>query len=354
MSQKKRYKVSLPSGDTLWLQGNTISEAFWDGWEKYSSLSDESGQTTKCLTVREFIIQKYKPAFFDTLKDTTRITYEQYLNLNILPFLGDYPMNQVKVDTIQKFYNWMATASQRGRKADLNKNTIERVRGLTSRIFKVAQEMGIISDTPFKNTILRIRAASGTHHNALDDDTVTRIKREIPLLEDEEEKLYMTLSVFMGMRPEEVMGLCWEDLNLEHSFGYVRRAVTYPDNSKPCIDTPKTEKSVRTILITSIPKRVLTSTLQVSGFILGGEQPWCYSHKERVRRRAFDHLDLKGVTPYDFRATFATQAKESGLTSAQVADLLGHADTRMVETVYARTRHNSVMKQLDAIERLNR
>ncbi len=49
----------------------------------------------------------------------------------------------------------------------------------------------------------------------------------------------------------------------------------------------------------------------------------------------------------------ATQAKESGQTSAQVADLLGHKDTRMVEKIYARTRHHSVMKQLEAIERLN-
>ena len=56
---------------------------------------------------------------------------------------------------------------------------------------------------------------------------------------------------------------------------------------------------------------------------------------------------------YDFRTTFATQAKERGQTSAQVADLLGHKDTRMVETIYARTRHQSVMKQLDVIERLN-
>lgn len=32
---------------------------------------------------------------------------------------------------------------------------------------------------------------------------------------------------------------------------------------------------------------------------------------------------------------------------------MGHADTRMVETVYARTRHEGVMKHLDFIEKLN-
>ena len=48
-----------------------------------------------------------------------------------------------------------------------------------------------------------------------------------------------------------------------------------------------------------------------------------------------------------------TQLKESGLSSAIVADLMGHADTRMVETVYARTRHEGVMKQLEAVEAIN-
>ena len=169
---------------------HTISEAFINGWNRLGKLEQIDTQSPKPLTVKEFIETVYIPTFFTTLKKTTRISYEQYLNLNIYPFLGDYPLNEVKVDTIQRFYNWMATASQRGRKADLNKNTIERVRGLTSRIFKVAQEMGIITDSPFKNTLLRIHATSGTHHNALDDEMVAKIKQQIPQLQDIEERLY--------------------------------------------------------------------------------------------------------------------------------------------------------------------
>ena len=109
----------------------------------------------------------------------------------------------------------------------------------------------------------------------------------------------------------------------------------------------------RRFLITFKPQAILKSAQKESGFILGGEAPWCYSHTQRVKKKAFMHLGIKGYTPYDFRTTFATRAKESGQTSAQVADLLGHKDTRMVERIYARTRHQSVMKQLEVIERLN-
>ena len=350
---RKRYNITLPSGEKVWITGNTISEAFQNGLMRYGNLYTQEAKKRETMTVETFIITKYKPAFFPALKPKTRDTYEQFLKLNVLPFLGKFPLDEVKVDTIQQFFNWMATAGERGRKKNLNAKTIERVRGFTSRIFRIAKEMGLIDDTPFKNTLLRIHAEEAGHHNALTDEKVLEVKQSIPLLENEEERLFMTLLVFMGMRPEEVYGLRWEDLRLEENYGFVRRVVVYPDHSKPHIDTTKTETSTRTILITSKPKAILAEVQKESGFILGGEKPWCYSRTQRTKKRAFERLGLAGYTPYDFRTTFATQAKESWQTSAQVADLLGHKDTRMVERIYARTRHHSVMKQLEAIERLN-
>ena len=347
---KKKFKIALPNGETLWLSGRTISDAFLDGWKKYSSKAQKE---TTCISVKAFIETVYKPTFFPTLKQKTQYNYERYLRLNIIPFLGNYPMNAVKVDTIQQFFNWMATAGERGRKKNLNKSSIERVRGLTSRIFRIAVEMGYISESPFKSTLLRIRAEEGGHHKALGDEEISRIKKLIPSMEDEDERLYMTLLVFTGLRPEEVYGLQWQDLQLEQNYGQVRRVVVHPNKSKALVDTPKTASSSRTFLITSKPKEILKAVQKESGFILGGENPWCYSRTQRVKRKAFQHLEISGYTPYDFRTTFATQAKESGQTSAQVADLLGHKDTRMVERIYARTRHQSVMKQLEVIERLN-
>lgn len=64
-------------------------------------------------------------------------------------------------------------------------------------------------------------------------------------------------------------------------------------------------------------------------------------------------MGIEGYNNHDFRTTFGTQLKENGMTSAQVADLMGHADTRMVETVYARTREEGIQKRRVDIEKLN-
>ncbi len=308
----------------------------------------------KVPTVKEFVEETYKPAFIDSLRKTTQSTYNQYLSLNILPFLGDMRMDEVTVATIQLFYNWMASAGERGRKKNLNEQSIHRISGLTSRIFKVALEMHIIDDTPFKKTLLRIDAEDAGHHTALPDKDVLRIKLEIPQLENDDERKYMALLAFTGMRPEEVRGLDWRDLCLDQQYGRIFRTVTYPDNNKPYINKPKTDRSGRTVLLPKIVVNILKPFQQESGFVCGGKEPWCYSKAYRVSKKAFKNLQIVGYTDYDFRTTFGTQMKESGKTSAQVADLLGHADTRMVETVYARTRHEGVLKQLRDVEELGR
>ncbi|MBQ8620083.1 MAG: site-specific integrase [Clostridia bacterium] len=310
-------------------------------------------ETKKLPTLREFIDQEYRPAFIANLELTTQENYESYIKLNILPFMGDMRMDEINVATVQRFYDWMANAASHGRRKNLNKCTITRVGGLLGRIFRVAVEMGIISESPIKKTLLRIRAEEGGHHTALPDAEVLRIKKEIPALAVRNERIYMALLVFTGMRPEEVMGLRWEDLNLDRQYAQVQRAVTYPKKHLPVIKGTKTKKSVRTVILPKVLVDILRPCEEPSGFICGGEQPWTWTVLDNIKRRVYKKLRINGFSCYDFRSTYGSQLKESGLSSAIIADLMGHTDTRMVETVYARTRHEGVMKQLEAVEAIN-
>lgn len=305
-------------------------------------------------TVRQFVEETYRDAFIAGLKPSTRENYEQYLQLNILPYMGEMPMDMVTIETVQKFQNWMANAKAYGRKNNLNADTIRRVCGLAGRIFKVAAEMGLIEKSPFQSTLLRNPGKKGGHHKALPDAEIDRIKAEIPGLENTEEQLYMALLVYTGMRKEEILGLRWEELDLDMQCGTIKRAVTYPGNNKPHVDTTKTECSERTVILPEGLKLILMQHKQAQGYVLGGDKPLCYSTVKRIQQRAFKALNIVGYSNHDFRTTYGTQLKESGMTSAIVADLLGHSDTRMVETVYARTRRDGVMKHLQAVEQLNR
>lgn len=357
---KKRIRQRAKIGDQcVWLSGETQQEILDDYLRQAIAAglvvpADAVGEARvhKTPTVRQSVEETYAPTFIARLAPKTVVNYQLYLDLNILPFLGDMPMDQVTVATIQQFYDWMATAGEHGRKKNLNACTIRRVSGLASRIFKVAMEMKIIPETPFKHSLLNIRAEEAGHHKAMTDEEIQRVRQAIPHLQDRNERLYMGLLAYTGMRPEEALGMCWENVVLEQQYAKVVQAVTYPGNSRAYIGKPKTAHAARTVLLPKVLVEILRPEQQPRGFILGGDKPWCYSHKTQVSKRALAHLHLEGYSDADFRTTFGTQMKEYGKTSAEVADLMGHADTRMVERVYARTRHEGVMKHLYAVEKI--
>lgn len=314
---------------------------------------------TRTPTLREFVDTVYRPNFMNALAPSTAENYRQYLELNILPFMGDRSMGEIDVAVIQSFMMWMATASQRGRKADLNRKTIDRICGLVSRIFAIAVDMKIVADNPVKTRILRNPGQEAGHYKAAEDVDVDKVKRQIPLLPKEQQRLYMGLLVYTGMRKEEVLGMRWEHVHLDDGYADVVQSVTYTGQKKETsIRKPKTAQSVRTVILPKPLVSILSACKSRKGYVIHGRdasEPACYSTAKRLYESAFEALGIKGkYSNHDWRSTFGTQLKEQGVSSAIVADLLGHADTRMVETVYARTRHEGIMKNADVIEMLNR
>lgn len=308
-------------------------------------------------TLKEYVDTVYRKSFINGLAATTKSNYERYLRLYILPVMGDMVMDHITLATIQEFYDWLASARSHGSKKDINEKSIDRIGGLLSRILIVATEMKVIPESPFKIKLLRNNGQPSGHHKALPDQEVDRVKKEIPLLKDERERVYMGFLVYTGLRREEILGLGWEHINLLESYGIVQRVVVYPDNKRAIIkDVPKTEYSERTFIIPQPLLSILMPITNKTGFIIHGkdcQKPIAISTFQRMYREAFGILGIRDFDNHDWRTTYGTQLKEAGMTSAQVADVMGHADTRMVETVYARARHEGILKHKHTLERMN-
>lgn len=231
---------------TIRLHGRNKRET--DG--KFQSFLMGSRVEAHTPTLREFVDTVYRPQFMNTLAPSTLDTYEQFLDLNIMPYMGDRTMGEIDVGVIQSFMTWMATASQRGRKNDLNKRTINHVCGLVSRIYSIAVEMKVVTDNPVKTRILRNPGKESGHHRAAEDVDVDKVKRQIPHLPKEQQRLYMGLLVYTGMRKEEVLGLRWEHVHLDKGYADIIQSVTYAGKKKATyIGKPKTAQSVRTVIL---------------------------------------------------------------------------------------------------------
>ena len=138
------------------------------------------------------------------------------------------------------------------------------------------------------------------------------------------------LLVLTGCRRNEILGLCWDDLNFDT--GEMR--------------LPDTKTGTRMVPLTPAAARVLNGLSRTPG------NPWVFPGKkkgtrlvnlndswDRVRKRA----GLDDVRLHDLRHTFASRALALGEGLPMIGDLLGH---RMVTTTarYAHLARDSVRK----------
>ena len=330
-----------------------------DADEKFKAfLLDFNAKRHDTMLLKDFVEQKYLPTFLPKLSPTTQASYRMYLRNYMLPYLGDKELGEITVEDIQTLFDKLAKPDPERNRSALAHKSIERVCGLGRRLFRIATEMKLVDDTPFKMTLLTIEGTESGHHEALPDEVVDRVKKAIPDLAEPRERLYMGLLAYTGLRVEEIAGMRWENIHLDKHFGEVRRVVIYPDKKQPIVrEKTKTKNSTRDFIIPDALKEIMKPLQKESGFVIHGrnpDEPCYYATLRRTYRNAFKTLGIyKLYDNHDWRATFGTQLKEANLSSAQVADLLGHADTRMVETIYAVTRHQGIMKHKDLVNALN-
>jgi len=159
------------------------------------------------------------------------------------------------------------------------------------------------------------------------------------------------IGITRGLRPGEILGLRWSDLELDTDppLLHVRRTLTH-HKGRLGFGPPKTPGSIRTLIVPHSTLEVLHRhhTAQ-SEQRLRAEPVWrdldlvtCNEIGGPLDpanfRRSFTRLGtLAGIghwAPYELRHSAVSLLCASGVPIDQVADLAGHTDLRMVSRVY--------------------
>ena len=213
--------------------------------------------------------------------------------------------------------------------------------------------------------------------NAVDDDIITKnpcrriVKpkleaKEKRILTDAEfyltevadfndrEKMFVVLSKYCGLRPEETRALTKDDFFLEANSGYVRinKTVVYVSNQAIFQQFTKNNTSVREIplfanilpfvkyYLSSIQTNKLFTNLssKKDEYMSNQSYKWLVKKiKDKIRMKAWDlNIEFKedGFTPYTFRHTYATLLYYSGINLKEAEYYMGHADSKMLNQVY--------------------
>lgn len=307
---RQKIHITLPSGEMVWITGNTYSELIGNALKKYG------GNNPNIIQQTDETFRDYTDHIFDVFlrprwKPSTADTNKFLLDKHILPFFGDMNLASIDTATIQKFFQ---------QKKHLSRSYTKQMLIMLHEIFSNAIEDKRIKDDPTNSSRITL-PTKATKRCALELDQFKDIIAHIPLLNDQD-ALFLALLCFTGMRRGEVLGLKWENID-EHMI-HVRAETIFKANTPVFNDYAKSKSGVRDIPIPDALAPYLKD--RGAGFVMGGDQPYTQSKFDRMWERIGKTINLYGATPHVFRHTYLSTLAASGVDPKTIQTLAGHAD----------------------------
>lgn len=194
-----------------------------------------------------------------------------------------------------------------------------------------------------KRHIVRAPAILRPERPAPRDKRLTRsqVKQFLAACDFPHVKLFVTLAMTTGARMGALLDLKWDRVDFAHS------QVRLHDPTKPTTNkgraTVPMNKTMRKAL--EAAKKGMTRGVYVIEW--GGGK---LGSVKKALRSAGQRSGLPWVTAHVFRHSAATHMAERGVPMAEIAQFLGHSDSRLTERIYARFSPKYLGKAAESLE----
>jgi integrase len=203
------------------------------------------------LTVGAFWQSTYLPWVQANKRFSTARGYETVWKLYVKPELETTPIDTYTTVDACELLDRMATVKK------LNENSLAHVKSLCRGIFATACRKGILKVNPWREAKESVKVRAAKTRIAYTPEETTAIMNA---LDKPDAKLFFTLVAVMGMRPSEVAGAKWENIDIEASKLKVREAAPYG-----VLGDTKTERSIRELDIIEPVVSFLKAWYEVCG-----------------------------------------------------------------------------------------
>ena len=291
------------------------------------------------LTVGEYLTAWLNDSVKGSVKPVTFESYERIVRVHIVPLLGRVKLKALTPPHVRRLY-------QEKLDAGLSPRTVQYVHVVLQRALKQAVNDGLIP----RNVCAAVDPPQVRREEIrpLDRDQVRALLKAAS--EDRLEALYV-VAIHCGLRQGELLGLKWEDVDLEAGTLHVRRTLSSA-KSGPRFVPPKTAKGRRSVRLTPTAVEALKhhsarqademtkaeSLYQDQGLVFASLVGTPLSRHNLVR--SFKALLRRADLPqtfrfHDLRHTCATLLLSRGYNGKFVQELLGHATIAITLDTYS-------------------
>jgi integrase len=335
-----RYTVQTPDGP----KRKTIYGKQYKDVEK--KLAEAMGDAAKGLvfdagniTVGEYLDRWLGDAVADTVRPVTFAKYEQIVRNHIKPAIGRLKLTALTPAHVRGLYREKLDGG-------LSPRTVQYIHVTLNKALKQAVADGLVP----RNVCEAVKPPR-PQKREIAPLSPEQARRFLEACRGERLEALFVLAVHTGMRQGELLGLKWEDVDLEAGTLQVQRALAQT-NDGPVLAAPKSAKSRRRIKLTGASVEALKrhrAAQNAERLRLGGiweDRSLVFPNRtggflspylltDGPLKRPLERAGLPPIRFHDLRHTCATILLSRGVHAKLVQELLGHATISITLDTYS-------------------
>ena len=274
------------------------------------------------------------------VRPSSHLTYRGYIDNHIKPNIGKIPLEKLTSLELQKLYKKLLEKGRVDRieskhqAKGLSPKTVQNIHQIIASAMKLAKEQKIIASDPTEGCALP--KLEHREMKTLPVEQLTSFLREAKE-SGVFEMYYVELAT--GLRRGELLGLKWEDIDLDRGSLRVKRQIARINGE--IVEAPlKTKNAYRTLPPAEDTVAVLKQQKKKVG-----SSPWVFPSPTggpispdsvlHMLHRVLKRAGLPRVRFHDLRHTFATLALQNGVDIKTVSGMLGHFSAGFTLDTYA-------------------
>jgi integrase len=321
-------KITLPDGQTK--RKRARSQQIVRDWllEQRKAVKENLLLKDEQITLGAYLDRFMDDVAAHTLAPSTIRSYSYLIRDHIRPEIGNIKLVNLRPDHLQSLYSEKLNVG-------LSKRTVQYIHSIIRRSLNQALRWGLIYRNPTDAV-----TAQRQKRNAPSTLSVDEAKKFLESVRSHRWYPIYLLAIMTGMRKGEILGLHWEDVDLENrSISIKHTLVTI--QGRTMMSRPKSDAARRTIALPEIVSEELrvyqleTNKKEGLVFTTSTDRPISQRNLTRHLHAALANAGLQRIRFHDLRHTAATLLLQAKVHPKVVQEMLGHSTIVLTLDTYS-------------------